>query len=72
MPFQTSSYLPKGILKTAHIIQSICDEYADFFHLFVAWLLVSIVSPGAKVSLNLADFVEGNNVLHQVNDGQGA
>jgi len=66
IPLRLGFYVPKGVLRTAHILQSI-RYYAGFFELFVAWLLISIVPPTANVSLDLSDFIgEGEDPLGQL------
>lgn len=57
--FKLSWYLPTAVTRVASILCEICDDYGDFYELFVAWLLLKATAPKASVILDFGDLLEG-------------
>ena len=62
LAFDASPYIPRGVVQTSHQILSICDDYGDFYELFLAWVLLSISSDNLVASVEFADLIEPPDV----------
>ena len=62
LAFDASPFLPRAVVQTAYQMLSICDDYGDFYELFLAWIVLSLGDDGRVASIEFGDMVDPPDV----------